>query len=120
MTEIEAIKYIEKWYHPTTEPKERKEAIEALAVVYKALEEIQRYRSIGTVEECREAREKQKPKKFIVIQGSCFRKDKSGEEQHEIICLCPACKGKDLKKGYPCKCGQIIDWRYGRWNMMDV
>lgn len=29
----------------------------------KALEEIQQYREIGTVEECREAVEKQKPKK---------------------------------------------------------
>ncbi len=35
----------------------------ALEVAKTALEEIQQYRSIGTVEECREARERQIPKK---------------------------------------------------------
>lgn len=34
-------------------------------VAIKALEEIQQYREIGTVEECREAVEKQKPKKPV-------------------------------------------------------
>ncbi len=37
--------------------------IDSCDIVIKALEEIQQYRAIGTVEECREAREKQKPKK---------------------------------------------------------
>lgn len=36
---------------------------DAAVVAIKALEEIQQYRKIGTVEECREAVEKQKPKK---------------------------------------------------------
>ncbi len=36
---------------------------EALEIAKQALEEIQQYREIGTVEECREAVEKQKPKK---------------------------------------------------------
>ena len=36
---------------------------EALEIAKQALEEIQQYRKIGTVEECREAVEKQKPKK---------------------------------------------------------
>lgn len=36
---------------------------ESLDMAIKALEEIQQYREIGTVEECREAVEKQKPKK---------------------------------------------------------
>ena len=39
---------------------ERKEAFD---VAISALEEIQQYRAIGTVEECQEAVEKQKPKK---------------------------------------------------------
>lgn len=37
--------------------------IEACKVAIEALKEIQMYREIGTVEECREAVEKQKPKK---------------------------------------------------------
>ena len=35
---------------------------EAHKIAITALKEIQQYREIGTVEECREAREKQKPK----------------------------------------------------------
>ena len=35
----------------------------AKEIAIKALEEVQQYREIGTVEECREAVEKQKPKK---------------------------------------------------------
>lgn len=38
---------------------------EALSVAIKLFEEIQKYRAIGTVEECREAREKQRGKKII-------------------------------------------------------
>ena len=44
----------------------------ALEVAITALEEIQQYRAIGTVEECREAREKQipkKPHKYIAYDG---------------------------------------------------
>ena len=66
MTENEAILYIEKWYQPTTEPKEREKSIEALSVVLKCIEEIRKYREIGTVEECREAVEKQKAKKCVI------------------------------------------------------
>ena len=83
---------------------------EALEIAKQALEEIQQYRAIGTVEECREAVDKQKPKKPIKQKGNCFSKGKSGEEQHEIILICPLCGGKALKRGYPCKCGQAIQW----------
>lgn len=58
MTENEAILYIKKWHQPTTEPKEREKSIEALSIILKTIEEIQQYREIGTVEECREAVEK--------------------------------------------------------------
>lgn len=39
------------------------EFLEALGIAISTLKEIQRYREIGTVEECRKAVEKQKPKK---------------------------------------------------------
>lgn len=42
---------------------------EALEIAKQALEEIQQYREIGTVEECRKAAEKQKPKKCV--EDSC-------------------------------------------------
>ena len=37
----------------------------AIEEAIKALEEIQQYREIGTVQECREAVDKQKPKKYV-------------------------------------------------------
>lgn len=40
---------------------------ESLDMAITALEEIQQYREIGTVEECRKAREKQKPKKMRLL-----------------------------------------------------
>ena len=74
------------------------------------LEEIQQYREIGTVEECREAVEKQKPKKCDVTKDD-FR----------IYYNCPTCNhnlrveynhGSWLgKKSKNCsKCGQAIQW----------
>lgn len=48
---------------------------ETVDVAVKALSEIQQYRAIGTVEECREARERQKPEKPIRVD----------------MCTCPNC-----------------------------
>ena len=42
---------------------------EGLDMAIKALEEVQQYRAIGTIEECRAAVEKIKPKKGIVKKG---------------------------------------------------
>lgn len=57
-----------------------------------------------------ESLEKQIPKKPRKQKGNCFGKGKSGEEYHEIILICPICGSKELKMGYPCKCGQTIKW----------
>lgn len=84
--------------------------IDALDVAIKTLEEIQQYRAIGTVEECRAAREKQKPKKLIITKGNCVSKCKNGNEQYEAIYSCPTCKSTQVKNGYPCKCGQKLNW----------
>lgn len=83
---------------------------EALEIAKQALEEIQQYRAIGTVEECREAVEKQKPKKCDVTKDN-FR----------IYYKCPTCNhclrveynhGSWMgKKSKNCsKCGQAIQW----------
>lgn len=80
------------------------EFLEALGIAITALKEIQQYRAIGTVEECREAREKQKPKNPVkdkyhhnccpncgwIVSGECGY----GEE------FCPHCEN----------CGQAIQW----------
>lgn len=59
-------------------------------------EELEQYRTIGTVEECRGAVEKQKPKKIIRIAGRYPYK-------------CPLCDGK-LEIGYRhcIICGQLL------------
>ena len=64
MTEKEAISRIKDHMeiHRLKEPRAIYITV-ALSMAITALKEIQQYREIGTVEECREAVEKQKPKK---------------------------------------------------------
>ena len=85
MTPEEAIKslqnIVEYWTYKPTE-------VEAAKMAIAALEEIQQYRAIGTVEECREAVEKQTPNKCI--------KDSCPDHTHY---KCPSC-GKIQKTKY--------------------
>ena len=81
---------------------------QAILMAAQALEEIQKYREIGTVEECLEAVEKQKAK-YIKIESYC-------------PAYCPTCRfelSESLGDGYyeyfvnlsRCpKCGQKICW----------
>ena len=66
------------------------------------MQELYQYRQIGTLDECKTAREKQKPKKPITYKGT-NRED------------CPVCGNtvRGIKKpfgDYCSKCGQAIDW----------
>lgn len=73
---------------------------EAIEVAKTALEEIQKYRSIGTVEECREARERQRTKKAISLY-LCGRS----------VSGCPTCGQRiGIQQKYCEECGQRIDW----------
>ena len=70
----------------------------SMRVTMKALEDVQQYRAIGTVDECRVAVEKQKPMKPLEFDGHWYK--------------CPKC-GKyagGLKGNYCHSCGQAIDW----------
>lgn len=77
-----------------------------------ALKEVQQYREIGTVQECREAREKQRPKAPIMKP---YYDDMPDEE---YLC-CPTC-GDILTDRIPAdnknfyfhclNCGQKFDW----------
>ena len=68
MTENEAIRMFEDRLQLNV-TKYVPEYAEAMKMAISALEEIQQYREIGTVEECREAVEKQTPKKCV--EDSC-------------------------------------------------
>ena len=75
--------------------------------VLNALEEVQKYREIGTVEECREAVEKQSPKKPKEI----LRHRGGFELRH-----CPNCNTDyevdvryTITDGYCPKCGKLLD-----------
>lgn len=70
--------------------------------IIKELEELREYVSIGTIEECREAMERQTPQKVITYKES-------------NIADCPICgavvRGINKPFGDYCsKCGQKLDW----------
>lgn len=91
---------------------------EVYEIAIQALEDIQKYRTIGTVEECREAMERQIPKKPM-YEGDC--RDGSGKLIYDTW-ICPNC-GERYEVDYEryeldyddydfCQhCGQAIDWR---------
>lgn len=80
---------------------------EGLLMAVKSIKEVQRYREIGTVKECREAVEKRKPKKPKEI----LRHRGGFEMQH-----CPKCdtdyqvdRRYKIKDGYCPACGKLLD-----------
>ena len=92
----------------TGRPRRLAKFLEALDVAIEALKEVQQYRKIGTVEECREAVGKQNPKKIII--------------KLYTPATCPTCNlelSESLGDGYykhwtslrRCpRCGQRIQW----------
>lgn len=89
---------------------------EALEIAKQALEEIQQYREIGTVEECREAVEKQKPQKpkdSLKIDPVIDENGAYVDADVTVYLLCPNCGemiGIDESCDKFCReCGQAID-----------
>ena len=76
---------------------------DAVDVAIQALEEVQKYREIGSIEECRASREKQKiPKKPIYIANlGCT-----------ALWLCPVCERRIIRSDlvYCHQCGQKLEW----------
>lgn len=115
MTENEAIKRVEEFglHHAIGELPHSVLTVKAFKMAIKALEEIQQYRAIGTVEECREAMEKQFSKRP--------NREGDGYADGEIVYdtwICPCC-GKRYEVDYDdydyCpNCGQkidpVVDW----------
>lgn len=108
MTENEACKRIKYRMH-TAGQVSGECGMKDLEMAIKALEEVQQYHQIGTVEECREAVEKQTAKKPD-YEGDGFS---DGQLVYDTW-ICPCC-GKhyevDCDRYYYCQnCGQHIDW----------
>lgn len=105
MTENEAISRIKDHMeiHRLKEPRAIYITV-ALSMAITALKEVQQYREIGTVEECRKAVEKQKAKKT-----------KELDTEYEYF-ICGNCGGAiactdDFKSHKYClNCGQAINW----------
>lgn len=76
----------------------------------KALEEIEQYHVIGTVEECREAMEKQKEKKPTPIDYKRYIGVVENAKALRGLYWCPNCH-QTVNSGSFCKnCGQKLDW----------
>ncbi len=73
--------------------------------IIKALEELKQYRTIGTVEECRAAVEKQTAKKVKSISQV-----KDGDSYVGLIVRCPCCGDILEEDTVYCDCGQRLDW----------
>ena len=72
-------------------------------------DELEQYREIGTVEECKEAVEKQKAKKIVYEIDSVF----SDGFSHYRIGKCPMCDryyNSNDEVNYCSKCGHAIRW----------
>ena len=97
---IERLEYLESaldGYPPETGIND---VFAAIDTAIEALKEVQQHREIGTVEECREAVEKQKPKKPIL------RNDNGKLRKSCPVC---GCFFSPLSRSCP-KCGQAINW----------
>lgn len=86
------------------------ELSEALQMAIQALEEVQKYREIGSIEECRASREKQIPKN-PTYDGDGYAPDGTFVWDEWI---CPCCGTRyevDYDEHDFCpNCGQKIDW----------
>ena len=113
MTENEAIKELETSIDIAkmcTQNYERKNEIQGYEMAIKALKELQQYRQIGTVEECREAVEKQTAKKPTLIDYKKYTNFVDNADFLQDAYWCPNCK-RVVRSGSFCRdCGQHIDW----------
>lgn len=75
----------------------------AFDLAIQALEKVQEYEKIGTVEECRVAVERMKPKK---VKGKSATHD-------GFVANCPSCNKfiRYIKNQFMCDCGQSLDWQ---------
>lgn len=109
MTDNGTLKYLESLHSKIIRSSFAKNVTEneimALIECKKMIKEIQKYRAIGTVEECREARERRREKKPIISH--------IGQVNDRGKAHCPNCR-QDIhgigRIRHCFYCGQFIDW----------
>lgn len=102
MTENEAIEFMKRYLDADCYTDK---CVNAHNIAINALEEIQKYRAIGMVEECRAAVEKQTAKKVKSISQV-----KDGDSYVGLIGRCPCCGDILEEDTVYCDCGQRLDW----------
>lgn len=101
MTENEAIEFMKRYLDAECYTDK---CVNAHIIAINALEEVQQYRAIGTLEECKIAVEKQRPKKPI-----------NPDDDYGTF-KCPNCNGLIFTEDrfethrYCLLCGQKLDW----------
>lgn len=69
---------------------------------------LEEYRAVGTLEECREAVERMKPKKPYDVE------EREETDFYYLAFMCPSCNeaviGQPYRPNYCKHCGQAIDW----------
>ena len=103
MTENEAIEIIK---YASAFNLDSSPLTKALEVAITALEEVQQYRAIGTIDEFKALKEKNEPKKPIL------NNPKINEFYIKEAKLCPACHSyiNNCSGDYCRDCGQKLDW----------
>ena len=101
MTESEAIARIRDHFEVHNDGRPHPRLDEAVNLAIKALEEVQQYRAIGTVEECRAAVEKQTDEKPTAVLGTF-----GGTDYECKNCGSDVCYGDEYCRW----CGQKLDW----------
>lgn len=81
--------------------------------------ELEQYREIGTVEECRKAMEKQKAKKPIPINYKKYADKIENMDFLEDAYLCPNCKTVIRSGSFCGRCGQKLNWNENSEGMED-
>lgn len=109
MTENEACKRIKYRMH-TAGQVSGECGMKDLEMAIKALEEVQQYHQIGTMEECREAVEKQTAKKPTLIDYKKYANFVDNVDFLQDAYWCPNCK-RVVRSGSFCRdCGQKLGW----------
>jgi hypothetical protein len=116
MTEIEAIERLQcmRLFMGIEDKRNESKFLEddyvANKMAIKALEEIQQYRAIGTIEEFKALKEKNEPKKLTPIDYEKYIGIVENAKFLRGACWCPNCKHTVRSGTYCDDCGQKLDW----------